>query len=195
MSKFLSVLILVISFQIHAGIVLVPFLGYEQASLSVTDITGDSGTYKDSGPIYGARVGYKFGQAFWAAGEYTAGSGKSKVDNSSAAERDITKTIMGLVLGYDFGRVNVWAGYGSSDKLAYKEADGSTFEFTGGNTKIGIGYEAAMHVAINLEYIIPKYTKFSAPGIGLEGDISTVYPKLDVSAIALSVSFPFEFGK
>jgi hypothetical protein len=189
MKKLALIVALFFGFQAHAGFLAEPFLGYESGSTQATTIAGASATSSFSGFDYGARLGYIFGKGFWLAAEYTGASG---TDKDSSSSTDYTKTVTSLVFGYDFGKYNIWAGYGFSDKITYKTTSGDLY-YSGTNMKIGFGYDLANHVAVNVEYIIPKYTKAgSAAG---EVDISTQLSKYDAPSAVLSVSFPFDFSK
>lgn len=193
MNKILSLIVLVLGVQAQAGVLLEPFVGYDQTTQKTTDISGTNDGSTNSGMDYGARLGYKFGRGFWLAAEYTGGSGKSKSDTAGTPDSDYTRTALGAVIGYDFGRVNLWAGYGASDKVTIKQTGSADADVTGTNMKVGVGVKAANHVAINLEYGIPKYTKITTGGT--EYTISNLYSKFDTSGAMLSVSFPFELSK
>lgn len=190
MKKLLSLVVLVLGVQAHAGVIVEPFIGYDSSSLKTTDIGGTTGSATNSGMDFGARLGYRFGQGFWVAAEYAGGSGKSKNDTT---EQDYSKSAMSAVFGYDMGRFNVWAGYGFSDKITLKNSGSPDTDITGTNLKVGVGFEAVNHVALNLEYLMPKYTKLNA-GSG-DVTISDFYSKFDTSGVMFSVSFPFDLSK
>lgn len=193
MNKLLSVLVLVLGVQAKAGVLIEPFLGYDQTTLKNTDLSGTNSGATDSGTDYGARLGYRFNQGFWLAAEYTGGSGKSKSDIVGTADQDYTKTALGAVIGYDSGRFRFWGGYGFSDKITFKQTGSTDTDAAGTNLKVGLGFIAANHVSVNLEYIIPKYTKLTSSGV--EYDVATLYSKFDTSGAMLSVSFPFDLTK
>ncbi len=193
MNKLLTILVLVFGVQAKAGFLAEPFIGYDQSTVKYTDIGGTSSGSTNSGMDYGARLGYRFNQGLLLAVEYAGGSGTNKSDTVGTADSDYTKAAMGAIIGYDFGRFSIWAGYGFSDKVTSKTTGQADSDMTGTNMKVGFGYKVVNHVSVNLDYIIPKYTK-SISG-GTETDLSTVFTKFDTSGAMLSVSFPFGSGK
>jgi hypothetical protein len=193
MSKFLSVLILFLGFQAQAGVFVEPFLGYDQSKLKTTTNGGAEGSSTNSGMDYGLKLGYGLSNGLWFGVDYIGGSGKSKGDEAGATESDYSKSAMGALIGYSKGRFSMWAGYGFSDKFTLKESGSADLDITGTNMRIGFGYLAASHVAINFDYVIPKYTKMAQSGN--EATISDLYSKFDTSGMMLSVSFPFQLSK
>jgi hypothetical protein len=192
MKKILATLVLFVGFQAHAAVLLEPFLGYNQSTLNTT-MSGTDTKYTNTGMEYGARIGYKFTQGFWIAGEYTGGSGKSKPDTAGATDNDYANTTLGAVFGYDYSHFRFWAGYGFSDKSTIKQTGQADADYTGTSMKVGLGFRPTQIVSINFEYIMPKYTKVSQSGT--DYDVSTLFTKFDISGMALSVSFPFDLGK
>jgi len=192
-SKLLCVFILVLGVQAKAGFLAEPFVGYDQSTLKYTDTGGTSSGSTSSGMDYGARLGYRFNQGLVLALEYAGGSGTTKSDTVGTADSDYTKAAMGVIIGYDFGRFSIWGGYGFSDKITSKTTGQADTDITGTNFKVGFGYKVVNHVSVNLDYIIPKYTKFT--NSGTESDISTFFTKYDASGAMVSVSFPFGSGK
>ncbi|NUM59466.1 MAG: outer membrane beta-barrel protein [Bdellovibrionaceae bacterium] len=190
MKKYISLMILFLSVQSHAGFIAEPFVGYNSGSSKATTISGTLASSTSSGFDYGIRAGFLFGQSFWIAGEYTGGSGK---DKDSSSETDYTRTAIGVVIGYKLpNKYNFWLGYGTSDKITYK--DSTTEIYTSGtNAKFGFGYEVAKNVDVNVELIVPKYSKFG--NSTTEVDISSAFSKYDVSFALISLSFPFGFSK
>lgn len=193
MSKIISVIVLFLGVQAHAGIFVEPFLGYDQSTLKTTDTGGTTDGSTNSGMDYGLKLGYGLSNGLWFGVDYAGGSGKSKSDTAGTPDSDYSKSAMGALIGYSSGRFSVWAGYGFSDKITSKQTGSPDTDITGTNMKIGFGYLAASHVAINFDYIVPKYTKFTLNGTEL--DISTFYSKFDTSGMMLSVSFPFQLSK
>lgn len=193
MSKLLSVIVLFLGVQAHAGVFVEPFLGYDQSKLKTTDTSGATDGSTNSGMDYGLKLGYGLHNGLWFGIDYTGGSGKSKSDTAGTADSDYSKSAMGALIGYSTGRFSMWAGYGFSDKVTLKQTGSADTDITGTNMKVGFGYLAATHVAINFDYVIPKYTKMTQSGT--EYDISSFYSKFDTSGMMLSVSFPFELSK
>lgn len=193
MNKVIAIIAMVIGFQANAGVLVEPYIGYDQSTMKNTTVGGVSDGATNSGLDYGARFGYRFSQGFWAAAEYAAGSGKSKSDTAGATDSDYSKTALGAVFGYNTGRWNFWAGYGFSDTLTVKQSGSADVDITGTSLKVGAGFRATPNVSVNLEYMMPKYTKMKSSG--MEFDIDTIYSKFDTSGTMLSVSFPFDITK
>ncbi|MBL7543738.1 MAG: hypothetical protein JNL11_07965 [Bdellovibrionaceae bacterium] len=175
--------------QCLAGFIVEPFLGYNTGSTKLTATTGEVAKSTNSGLDYGLRLGYLFGQSFWTAAEYTGGSGK---DKGSSSEEDYARTATGILVGYKVNKYNFWAGYGISDKVTYKLTDAEIY-YSGTNMKFGFGQFFANHVAVNVELIIPKYTKFGSGSREL--NIADEFKGMDVTYASISVSFPFGYGK
>ncbi len=190
MKYILAFTTLIFGFSAHAGVLAEPFVGYSMGTSSVTVVSGTSASSKTSGAEYGARIGYRFPMGLVLAGEYAGGSGTIKYDSGSADDT-YSETAMGLVVGYEHGMYRVWAGYGISDQFTDKQTGGD-YVYKGTNLKIGVGIEPIHHLSVNFEYIMPKYTKYTAGGV--DTDVSTTYSKFDTSAMVLSISAPFEFG-
>lgn len=193
MIKLLSLLIFILGVQAKAGVFVEPFLGYDQSTLKTTDVGGTTDGSTNSGMDYGARLGYELNQGLWFAIDYTAGSGKSKSDTAGTLDSDYTKSALGAVIGYNVGRFSFWGGYGFSDSIKITQSGTADTDFSGTNMKVGFGIKAVPHVSVNLDYIIPKYTKITQSGV--DYDVSTFYSKFDASGFMLSVSFPFELTK
>jgi len=194
MNKWLSLIILVFGFQAKAGLFVEPFVGYDQSTAKfelVSGLGGGTGSSKSSGMDYGLKFGYSFNGGLWLGLDYTGGSGTTKDDAGIQADSDYSRTAIGALLGYSAGRFNFWFGYGFSDKLTDKAAPST--EYSGTNMKVGAGVALVNHVAINLDYVIPKYTKYTSSGV--ETDVSSTFAKFDTSGVMLSVSFPFDLTK
>jgi len=192
-NKVIAILAMVLGVQANAGVIVEPFVGYDQSTLKTTTTAGASDGSTNSGLDYGARLGYRFNQGFWVAAEYAGGSGKSKSDTAGVEDSDYSKSAMGAVFGYSTGRWNFWGGYGFSDTITVKQSGAADMDITGTNLKVGAGFRAASNVSVNLEYIMPKYTKIKASG--MEFDVDSIYSKFDTSGAMLSVSFPFDLTK
>ncbi len=189
MKKVLLLLLAVgLTSNAQAGVYIDPFLGLNSSSTTATTASGAKANSSSSGIDYGARLGYKFSSPWFFAAEYTGGSGK---DDGESSSNDYTKTILGTVIGYDIGKHLLAAGYGFSDKLTYKSSP--ELEIKGTNIKLGYAYKATNKVNINLDLVIPNYTKASAAGNEIE--ISQVFSKFTVTSILLSVSFPIGYSK
>jgi hypothetical protein len=171
-----------------AGFLFEPLIGFDSTTTTATRFNGSKANASSSGIDYGARLGYRFGQNIIGAAEYIAGSGKDDLDDGTKYK----KSAMGIAFGYDLGKYIIWGGYGFTDDLIYETVPELTLKGT--NFKIGFGYEVSPRVNLNLDLVIPKYTKAAVSG-GSEVDISTVYSKFSVTTLMFSVSFPLGSGK
>lgn len=195
MKKFFAIYVLLMALQVQqadAGVLLEPFLGYDQAPMEVVTVTNTDVSATNSGLDYGARAGYRFSQGLWLSAEYSAGSGKGKSKVAGQEDSTYTKAAMSAVVGYDHRDFRFWGGYGVSDKMTFKDSTGET-NFSGTNYKVGFGYKAAPSVSVNLEYLVPSYTKYNTGGA--DADVSTMFSKMSGASTQLSVSMPFDLGK
>lgn len=184
----LSIVTLIFSFQAHAGAFIEPFLGVDSSTVTATTVGGATANSTSKGFDYGARLGYKFASPWWVGVDYTGGSGKDDGDSSSS---DYNKTVLGALFGYDLGKHIIWAGYGFTDEVVYKTTP--ELKVKGTNIKLGYGYKATNKISLNLDLIIPNYTKASAGGNEIE--ISQFYSKFTVTTIMFTVSFPIGYSK
>ncbi len=199
MKKIFAVLAVMIgmSSAAHAGILIEPYLGYETGDFTykfvgAVDPTGTE--YKDSlsGVSYGMRLGYKF-LLPWIALDYTSGSGTDKVDSKFASSnQDFTRSSLAAVVGVNLPLIRAWAGYGFSNELTLKGANGANdTKFKGTYLKAGVGLGFIPFVSVNLEYKINDIKKVDlGAGVG-EQDKSVVYDSTKNDSIMLSVSVPF----
>jgi len=196
MNRLLAVYILLvgvlIGFHANAGVLLEPFVGYDQETLAFTDTGGTEASSTNTGLDYGARIGYRFNPAWWVAAEYAAGSGTAKSSVAGSADSTYTKNAMGAVVGYEQGSFRFWGGYGLSHALTVKTASSET-KYSGTNYKLGVGYKATGSVSVNLEYLVPQYKTINSGGV--DADMSTAYSKFNGTSTCLSVSFPFDLSK
>lgn len=196
MKKFFAIYVLLMALQVqqaNAGVLLEPYIGYEQAPMDVVTVTPTDVSATDSGMFYGVRAGYRFADGLWLGAEYSAGSGNGKPKDATQADSTYSKSAMSAVVGYDHGDFRVWGGYGLSDKMTFKDTTGET-NFTGTNYKLGVGYKPVPSMSVNLEYLVPTYTKYNMNG-GTDADVSTMFSKMSGSSTQLSVSMPFDFAK
>lgn len=175
--------------QVQAGFFIEAGAGLSSTATKVTALGGGETSSSGSGFDATGRLGYRFAKPFWIAAEYVSGSGKDDLDNAT----DYAKTSIGLLVGYDFGLYNVWLGYGPSEKLTFKFPGNPDLDFLGSSVKLGIGYEVRKWFSINVEYILPTYTKVSINGT--ESELSNFYSSFKSAGTLLSFSFPYEFGK
>lgn len=193
LSIYMGIFVLMLSFEVHAGAFVEPYLGYDQATLNAKDLSGSDMGAKNSGLDYGARLGYRLGNGVWFAGEYAAGSGDSKSNVAGAPNSTYTRSAMGAVVGFDHGQFRFWGGYGLSDKLTAKAAAGTETTFSGSNYKVGLGFKPMSWMSVNFEYVVPTYSKYDS-GSG-EADVSSAFSQFDTTSSCLTLSFPFDFSK
>lgn len=195
MKKFFVVYIVLMALQINeaqAGVLLEPFLGYDQASMNAVTVGNTDVSSTASGMDYGARAGYRFSQGMWLSAEYSLGSGNGKPKDSSQEDSTYTKNAMSALVGYDEGAFRFWGGYGVSEKLTFKNSTGES-NLSGTSYKLGAGYKPAPNFSVNLEYLVPTYTKYNNGGA--DADVDTAFSKLNSSSIQLSLSMPFDLSK
>lgn len=196
MKKFFAVYVVLMALQVqqaNAGVLLEPFVGYDQAPMEVVTAANSDVSATNSGLDYGLRAGYRFSQGMWLSAEYSLGSGNGKPKAAGQEDSTYTKSAMSAVVGYDHGDFRMWGGYGLSDKLTFKDSTGET-NFSGTNYKLGLGYKVVPSVSVNLEYQVPTYTKYNSNG-GADADLSTAFSKMSGASTQLSVSMPFDLGK
>jgi hypothetical protein len=186
---------LFLGFTAHAGVMLEPYVGYAISDIKYKSL-GATREYADTAnnAAFGARLGYKF-MIPWVAVDYMTGSGTTVADKSLVGNtnKDYTLTSIGGVVGADVPMgLRVWGGYGFSNTLTVKGANGAaSTKYTGSYTKGGIGFKFIPKVSVNAEYIINKYTKYDVGGV--KGDVSSLYSTFDQNTIFISVSAPFSF--
>lgn len=174
MKKLLLVLAMGLGFAStsHADILIEPYIGYEMGK-------GTQGTddFKLTGTDLGLRLGYASPVMFWAALDYTMGSGT--FDPDSSASVDGKRTSLAAVVGVDFPiLLRAWLGYGFQNDL---KIDSETFK--GKYTKLGVGFTGLPFVSLNLEVISDEWDDTSSGGD----------PEAKNTSYLLSVSLPLEF--
>lgn len=152
---FVVVFILFVSFNLSAGILFEPIVGYEKSQY---DTDSDVDQTLEGGKL-GLRVGATFGSPFIAVSAEMVEL-KYKTDDSTA-EYDAKRTRLGVEVGFQPERlpVRVWVGYFPKTQIE--------FEFTGANTKIrgygakvGLGLTSLSYVNINIEGHIHTYNEY-----------------------------------
>jgi opacity protein-like surface antigen len=199
MKKIFAILAVMIgmSSAAHAGILIEPYLGYETGDSTykfVSSIDPSGTEFKDSlsGVSYGMRLGYKF-LLPWIALDYTSGTGTDKVDSKfSSTNSDFTRTSLGAVVGVNLPLIRAWAGYGFSNELTLKGANGTPdTKMKGTYLKAGVGLGFLPFVSVNLEYKINDIKKVDLGYGAGEQDKSAVFDSTKNDTIMLSVSVPF----
>ena len=174
MKKLLLVLALGLGFTStsHADLLVEPYIGYEVGSGS----TG-SNDFKQTGTDLGLRLGYASPVMFWAALDYTMGSGTWDPDTGSNS--DLKRTTLAGVLGVDLPILfRAWVGYGFTNEF---KLDSNTWK--GKSTKFGVGFTGLPFVSVNLEIINDTFDDSSS---GSDPDAKN-------TSYLLSVSLPLEF--
>lgn len=188
MNQILSVLVFLASSYAHAGFIAEPYLGIESMTTKGKPLTGTEAKSSASGVSYGARLGYRFGQSIWLAGDYKGSSGSDKSDSSST---DYSTSALSVLVGYQHNKYNFWAGYGLSETQNVQTTP--ALELTGTSFKAGFGYKTAENIRANVEVSIPKYTKVKSSTVELEMD--QIYSSFDVSTVLFTVSYIFGGGR
>lgn len=174
-----------------AGVLFEPFVGYT----SGTSKTGNAGATSstNSGALYGAVLGYKFGGGWWLGADYTGGTIKS----SGTTDSDLERTTTYVDVGYDFSnRVRLMAGYGVSDKSVLKGTTSATdLTFTGTSFKAGIGYMVRPMFSVGLVYISHSFTDLAIGTAASSALSSSSLKSIDDTETMFVVSFPFGGGK
>lgn len=150
----------------HAGLLLEPYIGLEQGQAYVVTAGADS-SYKTSGTVLGARVGYTLPALFWLGLDYSLMAGKGKAD-IGGNDGDLKRSDLYLVAGVDLPiLLRAYAGFGLMNEAT---VSGSVVEtkLTGGTKmKAGIGLTMLPLVSVNLELFNHKGAKYEAGGVEL----------------------------
>ena len=177
------------------GILVTPYLGYEMGTVSykLGGITDTS--LKTSIIPLGVRLGYSFG-GFWTAADVTASvSGSNSYDKPvGTKDDDVSIQRMGLDLGWQFDRVNLWANYIVSNKSTQKSqlAGSSENVLTGSGYSAGFGYMVTPKFTIELVYHVDQFKKGKF-GSNPEVDLDSVATDYTNSAFGINFAFPFTF--
>lgn len=169
------------------GFLFTPYLHYEMGTLKATTVGSADASGTSTGIPVGAQIGYGWDKFWMAADVSMLMSGKGKGDAAGSVEADITRTAMGLDLGWKFGKFNLWLNYTASNSTKYS-ASGSDTTYTGTGYGLGMSYQIASKVAIDLGYQMTSFSKLENSGVSV--DVSSVYSTYTPTAITLGVSFP-----
>jgi len=168
MGKILAV-IMVFSFGLQAqAFIIEPYVGIESGS--------DANSKTTSGTSFGLRAGMTT-LGFMYGLEYQTASLTVK----ATTDLSVTATDLGFFFGYEapiLVRGYLTIGFASG-------LDAGAIVYEGKQTKIGFGYTGLPFVAINVESITRKYTKYKTGG--LEGTSSY---KIQTTMISLSLQLP-----
>lgn len=167
----------------NAGFIAEPFIGYESGNIK-GKLVGSTTESKSAttGFAYGARLSYKF-SSLWMGVDYKGSAGS----DDSVSKSDISTAVIGGLLGYQFDKVNVWGGYGFSDKFTVKNT--SELEFSGSSFKVGFNYQTPHKINAGIEVAIPTYKKVkSSTG---EADLDQLYSSFSFTSVMFMVSYPF----
>lgn len=159
---------LLIANPAKAGLLLEPYLGLEQGqTYQVVQNLADT-SYKTSGAVVGARVGYTLPLLFWFGVDYSmVTGGKSKYD-FGGVDGDLSRSDLYAVAGVDLPiLLRFWAGYGLMNTTTVKQS-GVDSKITGGSKlKAGVGLTMLPFVSINLELFNHKGAKVESGGTNL----------------------------
>ena len=175
--KFFTALVLVlgITAQANAGVLIEPYLGYNSGKWEQ-----GSSNEKLSGVNYGARLGYQHALGLNFGLDYFTGKWQDKAD----VKADITPAILGAFVGFEFPvLLRVYAVYGFKNEAKFKDRSRSV-KYEGGNSiKLGVGFTALPLLSINVEYMAT--TLDEVKGNSLTND-------MNLKTYGISVSAPFD---
>lgn len=191
-------LVLLLSTQSNAGILIEPFLGYgfgsgEYAASGIT--TRET---KESGMHIGGRLGYQM-LGFMGGLEYRKTSGSYKFSGPSSLtslaalpDADYSGTEVGAFIGYNLPiLMRAYIGYTFSSKW---ELEGNSWrsnngdELSGSTTTFGVGFTGLPFVSLNLEYRMLSFDKFT----DVSNNNAETAVDESVNEIVLGVSVPFD---
>lgn len=172
--------------QANAGLMLEPYLGMEQGqTYAVIGGVGDV-SYKTSGSVLGARVGYSMPLLFWFGADYSLVAGGKAKPDFGGGDRDLKRSDLYAVVGVDLPiLLRGWVGYGLMNTAT---ASGTTETKISGGTKMkaGLGFTLLPLVSVNLELFNHKGAKYELNGAG----VST--STLEDNGGYLTVSLPLD---
>ena len=178
-----------------AGVLLEPYVGYVYGTLDIT-ASNTKLEYKDTGPVFGGRIGYIFSGAMIGA-EYsrsilTTSLEKPAAQAATTADDDSIVSNMSAFVGFKLPALfRFWVSYIFDSKYEDDKNPGLGDEFLGSGYKLGVGISPLPLLSINLEYKALAYDEFTDAASGttttLSGD-----NELKSKQIVLSVSLPFE---
>ena len=185
-------LVLLLSTQSNAGVLIEPFLGYGLGSGEVSQ-TSPSIDTKSDGMQFGARLGYQY-LGLMGGLEYRKTSGSYKYDGpaTNQVDADVSGTEIGAFIGYNLPiLMRAYVGYSFSstwelDKNSWRGGNGD--ELSGNTTTFGVGFTGLPFVSLNLEYRMISFDKF------IDSSNNSAESTVDesVNEIVLGVSIPFD---
>lgn len=181
---------LVMAPSANAGLLIEPYLGYESGqTYAVASSLGDA-SYKTSGTVIGARLGYSLGlivSSLWAGLDYSLVTGGTAKADFGGTSSDLARTNLYAVLGVDLPiLLRAWVGYGLLNE-AKTTSNGVENKVTGGTKmKAGLGLTLLPLVSVNLELFNTKGPKFSAAGV------DTTMSTFEEAGGVLSLSLPLD---
>lgn len=161
--------------QAKAGVLIEPFVGYAlNGSLDV-----DSSTYDEdyTGTSLGARLGYQMLGLF--------GGLDYRMNSFTADDDEVTESVYGLVVGYDFPiLLRVWGEYvlGGSGEVDFDAGSSIDLNEPSG-TVLGVGFTGLPFVSLNFEMANYSYAEYESSG-------STTKENVNFTHYLLSVSLP-----
>ena len=160
-------LILLAAFEVHAGPLVEPYLGY---TFGTARPTGVPSTHH-RGVTYGGRVGYQMLGAM-AGVEYQTGRGTDSANSSN----DLTPSNLGVFAGYNFPiLIRGYISYAPVARLTAEHA-GYDHTFDGGEAiKYGVGYTGLPFLSVNFEYVTTHYRGLDTEMYGVTLSLPVVF--------------------
>lgn len=171
----------------HAGLMLEPYIGIEQGQTYAVVANLADSSYKTSGSVLGARVGYSLPLLFWFGLDYSLVAGGKAKPDFGGQDGDLKRSDLYAVVGVDLPiLLRAWAGYGLMNTTTNSNNVGET-KITGGTKmKVGAGLTMLPLVSVNLELFNHKGAKVESGGVNLP--MST----FEDAGGVLSVSLPLD---
>jgi hypothetical protein len=179
MKKLLLPLFLVTMFTLNANaLFLEPYVGFQKGTYATATeaLTHD-------GVVLGGRVGTDIAVLFFAGLDVmTVMSGTAEGTTNSG---DFSRTAIGAVFGVDLPLVKAYVGYNFQDNFSIKDSAGTTTDFEGVSTKIGVGVSVFPLTSVNLEYINNDVSEASSGSTtvtsGLDSNLGTYLISVSIS--------------
>ncbi|MBX3017831.1 MAG: hypothetical protein KF767_08080 [Bdellovibrionaceae bacterium] len=171
----------------HAGLMLEPYIGLEQGqTYSVIANLADA-SYKTSGSVLGARIGYSLPLLFWFGVDYSLVAGGKAKPDFGGPDSDLKRSDLYAVAGVDLPiLLRAWAGYGIMNETTVSNNIAET-KITGGTKmKVGVGLTMLPLVSVNLELFNHKGAKVEIAGT------NTPMSTFEDAGGVLSVSLPLD---
>lgn len=176
-----------------AGLMIEPTASYEIGKHQLINVAGVDYGAGTSGLTIGGRVGYRFSDYFWVAGDYQRASGLNSrsTNHSTGMTGSLDRTNFYVDFGIDFPFwLRIWGGYGVLSRARVKiESLGTVQRSKGSSWKAGVGIQPWLFLSINAEYFSNDFSQIDQPGLGV-GNISSRYPTSNDRGFLIGVSAP-----